>query len=342
MNKSALMVAVCFSLGLFALGGCGDTSAGETLDVVAEPNAQPTSIRGLSPYELSPRVIYRGEKELGYEWSVVSHDGGIFIDGVNTKNAKITCSGLGRYKLKFRVYESTGGISVTDEANYVVSSLDSPALQVDAEPGAEPVSVRGNEPYQLTPAVSYNGTAALTYQWAVIVGGGEDVLLSDSAVKNPDVRFRDLGSYQLRLTVRTADGFVEDIDNALYSVTEFAPVSVVVSANSPLLTYPVSADGAPGTGFVNLTAAMTGGNGRSYNVVWSVTPDAGNGAGTPSFRLNHANGPTEDVNSAASVVFFGGAAGGFGAYQVRCQVTDANGQTATANYTILVSVGDAG
>jgi len=123
MNNSALMAAVCFSLGLFALGGCGDTAAGETLDVVAEPSSQPRNIRGGEKYTFNPRVIYQGSKDLGYEWSLVSADGFISMEDVNTKTGAITCDDLGTYKVKFRVYESAGSISATDTATYVVTEF---------------------------------------------------------------------------------------------------------------------------------------------------------------------------------------------------------------------------
>jgi len=228
MNKSALMAAVCFSLGLFALGGCGDTSAGETLDVVAEPSGQPVNVLGGTKYEFNPRVIYQGTKDLSYEWSVVSNGGSVFLEDADVKLATVTFDRLGTYKLRLRVYENGGTISAKDTASYSVTEIAPLGLTLSTNPGAVRYSEGASGAAVLSAEIS-GGVASQGFgvQWSVASATSPTGILATLSGASSGL----IGSRRTSNAVTFSRGSATDTDDFLVTCTVTnAGVSVTTSA----------------------------------------------------------------------------------------------------------------
>jgi hypothetical protein len=230
-----------FTLSLRADDGIAPPVSDAAELVVA--NADPVAIAG-GPYAgaegaeipLSGSADDPGDNDdaqLGYQWTAVpagiDAGGACTFDNPASRNARVTCTDDGTFKVRLVVGDGEGGTSVASEADLTVAN---------AGPVAEaggPYAGDEGSPVQLNGTVTDAGSND-THQWlwAYVSGAGIDggtCRFDDETAPDPMVTCTDDGTVELTLKVTDDDGANSE-DAATLTLANVNPVATVSAPSS--------------------------------------------------------------------------------------------------------------
>ena len=273
--------------------GAGSTASETTLDV---GNLAPTANAGLgytgeegSAIQLGGSANDPGDNDdahLTYQWTAITTGidagGTCTFDDDNDKNAKVTCTDDGAFKVRLVATDDDAGVSALDEATLTVGNAGPVANAGPDYTGVEgsPVQLNGS----LTDAGS-NDTH--TWYWKYVAGPGVDAgatcsLSPNAAAEDPTITCTDDGVVELTLKVTDDDGS-ESSDQATLTLANADPVADA----GPDYT------GSEGTA-VQLSGSVTdAGSNDTHTWYWKYVAGTGVDAGaTCSFSSATAEDPT--------------------------------------------------
>jgi hypothetical protein len=169
------------------------------------------------------------DAHLGYQWTAVATGidagGACTFDNAASKNAKVTCTDDGSFKVSLVVSDDDGGTSVASEATLTVANVAPTATAGGPYSGEEGSEIQlggsGDDP-------GNNDDPDLTYQWTAITTGidpGGACTFDDATKKNAKVTCTDDGSFQVRLVAKDDDGGTSTASDATLTVGNAGPVA---------------------------------------------------------------------------------------------------------------------
>jgi hypothetical protein len=166
------------------------------------------------------------DPQLGYQWTVVTTGidagGTCSFDNAASKNAKVTCTDDGSFKVRLVVGDDDGGTSAASEANLTVANAGPVAESGGPYNGSE------GSPVQLNGTVTDAGSNDThVWLWKYVAGAGLDggtCSFDNENAQDPKITCTDDGTVELTLKV-TDDDADDSEDTATLTLANVDPVA---------------------------------------------------------------------------------------------------------------------